>query len=93
MNMNLYSIFDTVAGVFNQPFSQINDQSAKRAFSRACLDNPDKNDYVLYALGSYQDFNGVLVPHNQPVKIMSGFEVRVNPDVPLDIPGMLKDQA
>lgn len=93
MNMNLYSIFDNVAGVFNQPFAQINDASAKRAFSRACVDNSDKNDYTLYVLGSYSDADGVLVPNKVPVKIMTGFEVRLNPDVPPDVPALLRSQA
>ncbi|WNK12880.1 MAG: nonstructural protein [Microvirus sp.] len=63
--MNLYSIYDSVTGKFNQPFTAINDNSAKRSFERLAGDaSSDIHfrpvDYTLYALGEMDEQTGVL---------------------------------
>lgn len=76
MNLNLYSIYDTVALVFNKPFTEINDNTAKRAFTKAIQGEANKNDFALYALGSMTDHDGKIVPMENPVRIMTGFDVK-----------------
>lgn len=88
MNMNMYSIFDTVAQVFNKPFTEINNATAIRAFSSAVNENPNKNDYALYHLGSFTDHDGVLVPIANPTRIYTGFDIDQ-----IDVPETLKEQA
>lgn len=75
MNLNIYSIYDTVAQVFNKPFVDINDNSARRTFAQSLKEVPHKTDYVLYSLGSYTDHDGVIVPAT-PTRIYSGFDVQ-----------------
>lgn len=75
MNTGIYSIFDNVASVFNKPFTELNDNTAKRAFIRAIEKQPDKNDYVLYYCGSFDDSSGCIVVEKNARKIMSGFDV------------------
>lgn len=85
MKLNLYSIYDNVAKVFNKPFVALNDGDAMRTFGQAIQSIPHKNDYVLYALGSYTDHDGVIVPM-EPVRILSGFDVDT-------LPASLREQA
>ena len=57
MVLNIYSIFDTVAQVFNKPFTDINNDTAIRSFKGSVLEQPHKDDYALYHLGSMDDSN------------------------------------
>lgn len=76
MKLNIYSIYDVVAQVFNKPFTDINDGTAVRSFVQSVNDQPHKNDYVLYKLGSLTDHNGVIEPSDVPIKIHSGFDIK-----------------
>ena len=62
MRTNLYSIYDTISQVFWKPFTEHNDESAKRAFQNSASEQPNINDYCLYHLGEYDDNNGVITP-------------------------------
>lgn len=75
MKLNIYSVFDTVAQVFNKPFTDINNDTAKRIFIQSAQEDPNKNDYVLYWLGSFTDHDGDIIPLNEPQKVLSGFDV------------------
>lgn len=62
--MNIYSVFDKKAGVYNVPFFLQNNALAVRAF--ADLVNHDDSmisrfpeDFALYNIGSYDDKTGV----------------------------------
>lgn len=90
MNKNLYSIFDSVALVFNNPFVALNDNDARRSFTQAISEVPHKQDYALYSLGSFTDHDGVITPSN-PVRIYSGFDVKNAEVIPL--PAALKEQG
>lgn len=74
MKSCVYSIFDNIASVFNKPFIEFNNDSAVRAFRNALNDNINKNDFVLYHLGTFDDSNGTIVPNN-PSKVISGFDL------------------
>ena len=75
MITNVYSIRDTLAEIFNQPFCEINNATAIRAFSSAMLEKPNKDDYILCHIGTYDDLTGQHTV-NEPVKIFSGLDVR-----------------
>jgi len=76
MFLNLYSIYDTVAEIFNKPFSDVNDASAIRAFSQSLEENKNKNDYVLYHIGGFDDNSGSITCDKAPLKLKSGFELK-----------------
>ena len=75
MLLNLYSIYDTVSEVFNKPFTEINDASARRAFAQSLLENPQKTDYQLYHIAEYYDHSGEIISNKAPLKIMTGFDL------------------
>lgn len=77
MKLQVYSVFDKVAEVFNKPFTDINDATAIRAFSESIKDNPHKNDYELFYLGEYFDHNGQLVPAKSNKRIYAGVDVKI----------------
>lgn len=77
MKTNIYSIFDTVAGIFNAPFTQINNATAIRAFTNSVHDSPNKDDYVLYKLAQLDDNNGDIEKLPNPEKILTGLEVKI----------------
>lgn len=76
MNLNIYSIYDSVAGTFTTPIFLHNDNEAKRLFKTWC-NNPElpmhanPGDYALYAIGFYDNNSGLIepqTPHNQIMK-------------------------
>lgn len=89
----MYSIYDTIAEVFNKPFSHLNNGSAIRDFTQALHDNPNKNDYALYLIGHYNDANGELTPVTAQ-KIITGFDLKTPDSLVNDpTPSLLKKQA
>ena len=60
MNLNIYSIKDSKAGTFSQPFYSVNHSTAIRSFNASLQDatNPLSNypqDFSLYHLGTWED--------------------------------------
>lgn len=60
----LYSIYDSVANEYSQPFMANNDECAKRMIINSFSKNDafHSNDYTLFCLGSFDTENGVIVP-------------------------------
>lgn len=90
MKFNLYSVRDTLAEVFNKPFTEVNDATAKRSFANGISEWRNKDDYALYYLGQLDDQTGELHAA-EPKKIYSGLEVPME-----DVQGMpqsLQEQA
>lgn len=60
MKYNLYSIYDEILNVYNNPYPSINDQDAQRQLKMASND-PDTQlhqspqDFSLYHVGTYDD--------------------------------------
>lgn len=73
MKANLYSIFDSLAEVFNKPFTEHNNATAIRAFQEALKDNPNCRDFFLYHVGEWNDAKGVVTPFDVPKKISDTF--------------------
>jgi hypothetical protein len=76
MRMQLYAIYDTIADIFNKPFTAHNDSDAIRAFTQSFEQGNQHNkaDYVLYHLGEINDSNGEITPVT-PLKIYSGLDI------------------
>ena len=74
MKKSIYTIYDSVSEVFNNPFVAINNASAIRSFQDGLADQPHKEDYHLYHCGDYNDNTGILTPNNVPERIWSGTE-------------------
>lgn len=65
MILNLYSIYDLKAGVYNTIFTQLNDSVAQRSFIQLLKDanssiSLSPEDYVLYCVGSFDDNQGFI---------------------------------
>lgn len=81
MKKSLYSVFDTKAAVFANPYTSTNDQTALRDFARAATD-PSSNlcafpgDYMLFNIGSYDDNTGVIEPLSPPVNLGSAAQFK-----------------
>lgn len=77
MMKQLYTIYDSVAQVFHKPFEGHNDADAIRAFTQSFTEGKqaNKEDYVLYHIGSFNDSNGEIEPVT-PLKIYSGLDIK-----------------
>jgi hypothetical protein len=86
MKLELYAIYDTIADVFNKPFTAHNDADAIRAFTQSFEqgNKANKEDYVLYSLGSYNDANGEITPV-VPLKVYSGFDIGKQAEEPVKV--------
>ena len=75
MRQKMYSIFDSVAEIFNKPFLSHNDRDATRSFIQGINDQAfqNKGDYYLYLIGEFNDHTGEITPCI-PEKVYSGFE-------------------
>lgn len=65
MKLNVYSIYDTKANAYAQPFYSQTDGSAIRAFSdhaneKGTPANKHPDDYILFRIGTYDDETGVI---------------------------------
>jgi hypothetical protein len=69
MKMHMFSIYDSIAEVFNKPFTEVNAASATRLFKNSLSDNVNKRDFFLYHVGEYDDNKGTLIPYNVPKRI------------------------
>ena len=65
MILNLYSIYDLKAGVYNTIFTQLNDAVAQRAFIHLIKDenstiSSSPEDFILYCVGAFDDARGYI---------------------------------
>lgn len=63
--MKIYSVFDHKAKAFAQPWFQLTDGLAIRAFTEACNDaqtnlNKYPEDFVLYCVGTFDETTGTI---------------------------------
>ncbi|QXP08533.1 MAG: nonstructural protein [Arizlama microvirus] len=81
MNIGVYAIKDTKAGVFNNPFFTRHEAEAIRGFNRAAND-PNTTisiypaDFELYKLGEWSDFTGCHTDLGTPSFVMNGITAR-----------------
>lgn len=75
MIQKMYSVRDSKAQAFLQPFFSSADGAALRALSDAVTDGKSQlshhpEDYILYAVGSFDDNSGEIIPLN-PIKLLA----------------------
>lgn len=74
----VYCIRDVQVG-FNNPMTDINDNTAKRNFTYAINNNSEMNfsakDYDLYRVGEFDTSKGRLIPLEVPELIVTGQSV------------------
>lgn len=75
----IFSVYDNVAKAFIPPFFLPNEDMAKRAFSDAVNDEKHQfsqhpEDYSLYAVGSFDDTNGMITEYAENTKLGNGIE-------------------
>ena len=88
--MKMFSIYDTVAEVFNKPFTEVNNASAIRAFTESLDQVKHKTDYALYRVGEFDEQSGVIKPEETPSKIYTGFDIK---EEITELPELLNKQA
>lgn len=71
MQLQIFAVYDSKAGAFNQPFFMHNKETAMRAFTSACMDtNTDLHryptDFALFHIGTYEDSNATIVSFVTP---------------------------
>lgn len=101
MELKVFSVRDTKAQAFLQPFFSNSIGSALRAFSDAVADSScpfskHPEDYILYEIGVYDDSSGALMPL-ECIKMLGGasdFHVKVQAGrLPGIDPMELKEEA
>lgn len=80
MQIEIFTVYDTQAKAYLQPFFSANADTAKRAFTACIKDkehlfgqNPD--DYKLYFIGSFFDDSGNIESCESPVLVATGTHV------------------
>ena len=73
MIQNMYSVYDKVPEVFNKPFVDLNDASAKRSFFTHLQESKNPTDYELYYVGQFNDATGE-IQHRETKRIATGFD-------------------
>lgn len=82
MITRIYSVRDTAANAFLQPFFTATDGLAIRSFMDA-VNGPDSQfsrhsaDYSLYLLGDFDDSDGSFTPVPEPLRLMTGFDALI----------------
>ena len=84
MILHMYTVLDSVACAFLQPFYAVNDNVAKRSFADAARDPAhvfalQPADYTLYAVGSFDDTTGILTAYDSPNRVCSALELKPSP--------------
>lgn len=75
MKVQVYSVYDTKAEAFGQPFFMQADGIAVRAFIEACNNKDGEfikypNDFTLYNIGMYDDSTGAIFS-NKPEELLT----------------------
>lgn len=84
MKLEIYSVRDSKAEVYNQPFFNKTHGEAERNFAELTKDQKSMvakypDDYDLFHIGSYDDSTGVLSPLDTPRHIVKAVNIKVTP--------------
>lgn len=81
MKLLLCSVYDAAVGAYLNPFAVRSEPEAKRSFSDAVGDanspfcaHPE--DYILYAVGLFDNLSGAFEVPDTPKKLITALEVR-----------------
>lgn len=80
MRLMVYSVFDSKAGAYLQPFFAVNRGVAIRSFSAAVADeghvfHANAEDFSLFELGEFCQESGALIPYGAPEHVTSAHVV------------------
>lgn len=82
--LEIFSIYDTAAEIFNQPFTAVNQAVAERMFGQI-VNDPSTNfrfhpeDYRLYLVGTFDQHTGVVESREAPGLIVQAIDVLEKP--------------
>lgn len=81
MRIHAFSVFDSAAKLFMQPFFARTRGEAMRSFMDACSDEKHQfsrhaMDYSLYVVGQFDEDDGLLIPQAEPERLMSALDVK-----------------
>lgn len=71
-----YSVYDTAAKLYSQPFLEVTDGTAVRAIQDLVINSKDHafakhpKDFSLHKLGEFDDETGVISGQEKPTKII-----------------------
>ncbi|WNK14061.1 MAG: nonstructural protein [Microvirus sp.] len=74
MKNQIFTVYDSKAAAFLQPFFSPTVQSGQRAFAQACSDpatmlHQYSSDYILWHIGSFDDVTGDLLKLEAPANL------------------------
>lgn len=72
MKYEVYSVYDRVLGLYQDPFLSINVGSAVRRFKAQCANNFTAPDLCLYRIGTFDSGVGAILPSTNPELIITG---------------------
>lgn len=82
MILKIFSVYDTAAGAYLQPFFAPTLGLAIRSFQDA-VNTPDhqfarySHDYTLYLLGEFNDSDASFSPQQEPVRVATATETKM----------------
>lgn len=81
--MRIFTVFDTKAAIYGQPFYAVTDGIALRMFSDAVNNNSPDNalnrypeDFTLYYIGEFDDVTGSVTGNLTPMLVANGTVVK-----------------
>lgn len=80
MQLKMYSIYDSKAKVYNRPVFLHSDPEAERMLKMSVQDpnsliSKFPEDYDLFAIGTYDDQTGKIVPNDSPTHIVKALHL------------------
>lgn len=73
MKKTVFTVQDTLAKVFNAPFTMNNEEVGKRAYTEALKTDPFSGDKRLFVIGTFDDELGTIEPCT-PYQVMGGIQ-------------------
>jgi len=78
MKLKMFSVYDSCARVYQNPFCLHNKNEAIRGFADAVGDEKTNlhkhpEDYILFQVGQWEDDTGTVTPHT-PEKVITALE-------------------
>lgn len=73
MKKTVFAVQDTLARLFNVPFTMNNEEVGKRAYIEALKTDPFSMDKRLFVIGTFDDELGIIEPCT-PYQIMGGID-------------------
>lgn len=73
MKKTIFAVQDTLAKLYNAPFTMINEEVGKRAYAESLKEDPFSEDKRLFVIGTFDDETGTIEPCT-PYQAMGGIK-------------------